>query len=205
MWATTAALHAPAYAYPYEKLDRLWKTVLLHQFHDILPGSSIAWVHREAEAEYARVAEELEALTAEAVAALGAGGPRVLSTSPYDRSDVVRTADGAPAYVEVPASGSAPLTDAQPPQPVKAAGRILDNGLVRVEVAADGTLSSVRDLRAAAKSSPAGATCSACTPTSRTTGTPGTSTSTTGTATRTCWRRSRWPSSRRTRCSARSA
>ena len=39
LWATTAALHAPGYAYPYEKLDRLWKTVLLHQFHDILPGS----------------------------------------------------------------------------------------------------------------------------------------------------------------------
>ncbi|MGH1551905.1 hypothetical protein ACRAWF_06465 [Streptomyces sp. L7] len=51
LWATTAALHAPGYAYPHEKLDRLWKTVLLHQFHDILPGSSIAWVHREAEAE----------------------------------------------------------------------------------------------------------------------------------------------------------
>ncbi|MEV2216774.1 glycoside hydrolase family 38 C-terminal domain-containing protein [Streptomyces sp. NPDC050997] len=147
LWATTAALNAPGYAYPYEKLDRLWKTVLLHQFHDILPGSSIAWVHREAEAEYARVAEELEVLTAEALAALGAGGPRVFNTSPYDRSDVVRTADGAPAYVEVPASGSAPLTDAQPPQPVKAEGRVLDNGLVRVEVATDGTLSSVLDLR----------------------------------------------------------
>jgi alpha-mannosidase len=148
LWATTAALHAPGYVYPYEKLDRLWKTVLLHQFHDILPGSSIAWVHREAEAEYARVAQELEALTAEAVAALGAGGARVFNTSPYDRAEVVRTTDGAPAYVEVPASGSAPLTDAQPPQPVKAEGRVLDNGLVRVEVAEDGTLSSVLDLRA---------------------------------------------------------
>ncbi|KOU78014.1 alpha-mannosidase [Streptomyces sp. MMG1533] len=147
LWATTAALHAPGYAYPYEKLDRLWKTVLLHQFHDILPGSSIAWVHREAEAEYARVAEELEALTAEAVAALGGGGTRVFNTSPYDRAEVVRTADGAPAYVEVPASGSAPLTDAGPTQPVKAEGLVLDNGLVRVQVAEDGTLSSVFDLR----------------------------------------------------------
>ena len=36
--------------------DRLWKTVLLHQFHDILPGSSIAWVHREARETYAAVA-----------------------------------------------------------------------------------------------------------------------------------------------------
>jgi alpha-mannosidase len=148
LWATTAALHAPAYAYPYEKLDRLWKTVLLHQFHDILPGSSIAWVHREAEAEYARVAEELRALTAEAVTALGAGGPRVFNAGPCDRAEVIRAADGAPVYVEVPANGSAPLTGTEPPQPVTVDGRTLDNGLVRVEVAEDGTLASVYDLRA---------------------------------------------------------
>ncbi|MGV9498642.1 alpha-mannosidase [Streptomyces sp. NPDC003642] len=148
LWATTAALHAADYAYPYEKLDRLWKTVLLHQFHDILPGSSIAWVHREAEAEYARVAEELHALTAEAVAALGAGGPRVFNAGPCDRAEVIRTADGTPLYVEVPASGSAPLTPAEPPHPVTVDGRTLANGLVRVEVAEDGTLASVYDLRA---------------------------------------------------------
>ncbi|MEU6373092.1 glycoside hydrolase family 38 C-terminal domain-containing protein [Streptomyces sp. NPDC046909] len=150
LWATTAALHAPGYAYPYEKLDRLWKTVLLHQFHDILPGSSIAWVHREAEAEYARVAGELEALTAEAVAALGGGGARVFNTSPYDRAEVVRDGSGAPAFVTVPANGSAPLAaDApEPAHPVTVDGRVLDNGLVRVQVAEDGTLSSVYDIRA---------------------------------------------------------
>ncbi|MDG5802392.1 glycoside hydrolase family 38 C-terminal domain-containing protein [Streptomyces ossamyceticus] len=146
LWATTAALHAPGYAYPYEKLDRLWKTVLLHQFHDILPGSSIAWVHREAEAEYARVAKELEELTAEAVTALGAGDARVFNTSPRDRAEVVRTSEGAPVYVEVPANGSAPLAAAEPPHPVTVDGLTLDNGLVRVVVAEDGTLASVRDL-----------------------------------------------------------
>ncbi|MGW1672202.1 alpha-mannosidase [Streptomyces sp. NPDC002324] len=146
LWATTAALHAPGYSYPYEKLDRLWKTVLLHQFHDILPGSSIAWVHREAEAEYARVAKELEELTAEAVTALGAGDARVFNTSPRDRAEVVRTAAGAPVYVEVPAGGSAPLTAAEAPHSVTVSGRVLDNGLVRVEIAEDGTLASVRDL-----------------------------------------------------------
>ena len=55
LWAATAAVRA-GFAYPYEELDRIWKTVLLHQFHDILPGSSIAWVHREAEKTYAEVA-----------------------------------------------------------------------------------------------------------------------------------------------------
>ncbi|MFJ7043021.1 alpha-mannosidase [Streptomyces sp. NPDC101112] len=146
LWATTAALHAPGYTYPYEKLDRLWKTVLLHQFHDILPGSSIAWVHREAEAEYARVAKELEELTAQAVTALGAGDTRVFNTSPRDRAEVVRTSEGAPVYVEVPANGSAPLAAAEPPHPVTVDGLTLDNGLVRVVVAEDGTLASVRDL-----------------------------------------------------------
>ncbi|MFH0515881.1 alpha-mannosidase [Streptomyces sp. M41] len=149
LWATTAALHAPGYAYPYERLDRLWKTVLLHQFHDILPGSSIAWVHREAEAEYARVAAELEALTTEAVAALGGGETRVFNTSPYERAEVVRTSEGTPVYVTVPASGSAPLTaPSRPPQPVSVSGRVLDNGLLRVEIAEDGTLASVFDIRA---------------------------------------------------------
>ncbi|WP_369226846.1 alpha-mannosidase [Streptomyces sp. R39] len=149
LWATTAALHAPGYRYPHEKLDRLWKTVLLHQFHDILPGSSIAWVHREAEAEYARVAGELEELTAEAVTALGAGTARVFNTSPCARAEVVRDAAGTPVYVEVPANGSAPLTAAaEAPQPVTVDGRVIDNGLVRVEIAEDGTLSSVHDHRA---------------------------------------------------------
>ncbi|GAA3898544.1 alpha-mannosidase [Streptomyces lannensis] len=148
LWATTAALHAPDWSYPYERLDRLWKTVLLHQFHDILPGSSIAWVHREAEAEYARVAAELEELTAEAVAALGGGGPRVFNTSPYPRAEVIRTPEGGTAYVEVPAGASAPLTGGSAPAAVTAGENVLDNGLVRVEVAEDGTLSSVRDLRA---------------------------------------------------------
>ncbi|MPY51028.1 alpha-mannosidase [Streptomyces acidicola] len=148
LWATTAALHAPGYSYPYDKLDRLWKTVLLHQFHDILPGSSIAWVHREAEAEYARVAKEVEALTAEAIAALGTGDAHVFNTSPLERSEVVRTADGSLVHTVVPANGSAPLGAGEGTDPVTVTGRVLDNGLVRVEIAEDGTLASVRDLRA---------------------------------------------------------
>ncbi|MFD7433695.1 alpha-mannosidase [Streptomyces sp. NPDC059861] len=148
LWATTAALHAPGHAYPYERLDRLWKTVLLHQFHDILPGSSIAWVHREAEAEYARVAEELETLTRDALAALGTGEARVFNTSPFDRDEVVRAADGRLGVARVPAGGSAPLDDTSTHDTVTVTDRTLDNGLVRVELADDGTLASVRDLRA---------------------------------------------------------
>ncbi len=38
-----------------EKLDALWELLLFNQFHDIAPGSSIARVHAQAEAELAQV------------------------------------------------------------------------------------------------------------------------------------------------------
>ena len=168
LWCTAAALTA-GFDYPYAELDRLWKIVLLHQFHDILPGSSIAWVHREAEATYAKVRAELEAIIAAATAAMagtdGAGSAaRVFNTSPRARAEVVRVpapidagpdaqalADGSSAvFTEVPASGSAPLAAAAPPRPVtvtSAGGvHVLDNGLLRVEIDEDGLLASVRDL-----------------------------------------------------------
>ncbi|GAA2252105.1 glycoside hydrolase family 38 C-terminal domain-containing protein [Streptomyces amakusaensis] len=150
LWAATAALNVPGYAYPYEALDRLWKTVLLHQFHDILPGSSIAWVHHEAEAEYARVAGELEELIAAALAAGGPGGPRVFNAGPRERAEVLVTGDG-PVFTRTPGGGSAAReAEAAAPGPVRveASGPVLDNGLVRVGFAPDGTLSSVRDLTA---------------------------------------------------------
>jgi alpha-mannosidase len=37
--------------YPGQELERLWKTVLLNQFHDILPGSSISEVYRDTHRE----------------------------------------------------------------------------------------------------------------------------------------------------------
>src|SRR5438477_3110266 len=41
MWSVAAG------RYPRESLDACWKRLLLHQFHDILPGSSIDWVYEE--------------------------------------------------------------------------------------------------------------------------------------------------------------
>lgn len=41
--------------YPKEELEELWKKLLLHQFHDILPGSCIGRVYREAEPVYEEI------------------------------------------------------------------------------------------------------------------------------------------------------
>jgi alpha-mannosidase len=43
--------------YPREELDKLWKTLLINQFHDILPGTSIYEVYEVTKKEYAELKE----------------------------------------------------------------------------------------------------------------------------------------------------
>ncbi|GHH71400.1 alpha-mannosidase [Streptomyces sulfonofaciens] len=136
LWAATAAVRT-GFAYPYEQLDRIWKTVLLHQFHDILPGSSIAWVHREARRTYESLAKELTGIITDAQRALaGEGGTAlVFNAAPHTRGGV--PAGGAAA----PDAGPAVTLTAR-----EGGGHVLDNGLLRVEVDARGLVVSAYDL-----------------------------------------------------------
>ncbi|MEI5103076.1 glycoside hydrolase family 38 C-terminal domain-containing protein [Streptomyces sp. PmtG] len=136
LWAATAAVRA-GFPYPYEELDRIWKTVLLHQFHDILPGSSIAWVHREARATYAALADDLNAIIDAAQRALAGEGSHTLlfNSTPHTREGV--PAGGAKAPEPRGASTIAARADG---------GHVLDNGLLRVEIDARGLVVSAYDL-----------------------------------------------------------
>ena len=94
-WALAAAGGSPGDAYPAAELDELWKETLTLQFHDILPGSSIAWVHREAEAGYERIIGRCEALIADSlgtiadsVTGIRGGAAGGSSTSPTNGVDV---------------------------------------------------------------------------------------------------------------------
>jgi alpha-mannosidase len=53
--------------YPRAEIDRLWKLVLLNQFHDVLPGSSIEMVYVDAWAHYKEVLESGTALLYDAI------------------------------------------------------------------------------------------------------------------------------------------
>ncbi|MBW8732030.1 MAG: alpha-mannosidase [Terrabacter sp.] len=139
LWAVTAAVRTGT-AYPHDELDALWQQVLLQQFHDILPGTSIAWVHREAVEQYARVAEVAEAIVARSLAALVGEG------------DVVLEANAAPfERARVPAGGVTPHEAHGPgAYAVSLSGReggwVLDNGVVAVTVSAQGLVTSAVDL-----------------------------------------------------------
>jgi len=73
LWSALAAA-VNGRPYPASELEATWKKVLLNQFHDILPGSSITRVHEEAEALYEEVLADCAGLTAAAQADLVAPG-----------------------------------------------------------------------------------------------------------------------------------
>lgn len=46
-------------SYPKEKLDESWKVILLNQFHDIIPGSSIFEVYEESDRQYKEIKDSV--------------------------------------------------------------------------------------------------------------------------------------------------
>lgn len=149
LWAATAAVRVPGFAYPHADLERIWKVVLLHQFHDILPGSSIAWVHREARATYAKVRAELEAITGAAQRALAGPGSTelVFNCAPHARHGV--PAGGAVPAEQARTAGVA-ATDRTPvtARERDGGGHVLDNGRLRVAVDGRGLIVSAYDIEA---------------------------------------------------------
>lgn len=115
--------------YPYAELDAVWKKVLLNQFHDILPGSSIHEVYEVTKREYAWIDAQISKLIKERTDALTQDGQgiTVFNTTGMERSGIIslgdmdvqalrdeagtvypvqKTADGAAAYVAgLPAKG----------------------------------------------------------------------------------------------------
>ncbi len=147
LWAATAALRA-GFDYPYDALDHLWQEVLLLQFHDILPGTSIAWVHREAVERHAAISAALEAIIADALAALG--------VTASDEGGLAINAASVP-QVGVPAL-SVGRPDAPGATTASAAGDgfVLSSDRVRVEVDADGLATALIDRATGRDAIPAG-------------------------------------------------
>ncbi|MGI6201532.1 MAG: alpha-mannosidase [Christensenellales bacterium] len=111
--ALSAFAQRAGLAYPQERINRDWEAVLLHQFHDILPGSSIQEVYRDAKAAHERVlasAAEMADRARQALAdQVSVPGVTVFNTLAFDRDDAIElpgTYDGA-AYHLVDGQGNA--------------------------------------------------------------------------------------------------
>jgi len=158
----------PLAQYPAAALDRMWKTVLLNQFHDIIPGSSISPV-------YAQCREDYDALKREVAALMAAAGNRLFQPDAHavcyfnslscayrrpvtlpdewagfeilDESGAgvpVQAENGtAVVQIEIPAFGAATLKRGKRMQPAPSdlpGGWVLENECIRYEFSDQGTL-----------------------------------------------------------------
>lgn len=143
------ALRTAGAAYPQEELEAIWKEVLLYQFHDILPGSSIQRVYDESLARYEilyRQAARLRDAAAQALARQ-ASAPEmekpalVFNTLSFERDYVLRTETGL-IPVTLPPMGYA-LVDLARAQPEESRPQPLGNDYLRVTVLPDGSIGSI--------------------------------------------------------------
>ena len=115
------------------ELDELWRLLLLNQFHDILPGSSIRLVHEESERALAAVLDGAEAL-------IGTG-PTPVNTLGFGRREVAEAPDGGFHVVEAPPCAPGAIVAAG--DEVTGDGLVLENGHVRATLSPDGLILSL--------------------------------------------------------------
>ena len=169
LWAVPAALAGAAY--PAAEAEALWKDVLLNQFHDILPGSSIARVYVEAEKLHNKVIAEAGKLLATAQEKLltaDATAVTVFNSLGFERKELITlpegfengalTADGTyipvengKAVVTLPSCGAISLVPATKAQKIDAIGAtvtaiengyVLENAIVKAVVNNRGEVTS---------------------------------------------------------------
>ncbi len=158
-WVASLALVVAGAPYPEDWLGRAWREVLLYQFHDILPGSSIRRVYDEALPRYEALHAEVLDLLAEydrrlaaAVDTAGLQAPFIVQNSlPWPRNDWVRL-DQSWREVRTPAMGYSVVdAEAAGPPParvfIEASPSLLENDVLRVAFAPDGSIASLIDKR----------------------------------------------------------
>ncbi|KAI0972557.1 glycoside hydrolase family 38 protein [Xylaria arbuscula] len=116
--ATVASVKHSSYKYPKEQIDFMWEAVLLCQFHDCLPGSSIEMCYDDSDELYAKVFSVGKDLFKDLYKLLGlsevqpthVGEAVALNTLPWHRKEVIDLQDGGAGV----ACGSGNIVNVKP-------------------------------------------------------------------------------------------
>jgi alpha-mannosidase len=146
MWSVAAGIDKRT------ELDGAWKRLLLQQFHDIIPGSSIHWVYEDSARDHATALATAQAVIAASQTSLAGDGDGwvAFNAGSCDRREVAELPGGRLALVTAPACGWGPVAvsreDHDQERPVEIGDGWLANDILRIEWDHDGLLTSIRDL-----------------------------------------------------------
>jgi alpha-mannosidase len=148
----TLAHRTAGHHYPIEELEAIWKEILLYQFHDILPGSSITRVYDESLARYQLLFEQTQQLLNTAQTALiqpatNTTSVTVFNSLSWERSTWLQI-QGQWCYVTVPSMGYTtinPATTIQDDRRYTQTTDTLENDILRIQFSPDGSIQSIFD------------------------------------------------------------
>ena len=158
-WTSVLAATLTGMSYPAARLTAIWREVLLYQFHDILPGSSIKRVYDESLARYAELHRQTTELTASNDARLAAtintgrmAQPVLVQNSlSWERTEWVQHRERW-VRATIPSMGyrvvDAATGSSEAVEGLSATPTGLENDLLRVTFAEDGSIVSIFDKRA---------------------------------------------------------
>ena len=117
--------------YPDEKLYSAWQTLLLNQFHDILPGSSIKEVYDDCDVDYANIKNTANAEITNALDSIAANvkgrGELVYNPTGYDMSGLIEKNGELYETPEIPAYGYKVVDLSAAENRVQVIGPMLEN------------------------------------------------------------------------------
>ncbi len=142
--------------YPSAELEKIWKEVLLYQFHDILPGSSIKRVYDESLERYAAMLQQVERMITASYESFASsiGEAGVMNSLPWEREQWLKL-DDRWLRLRVPPMGFisrgsetgsiAEKGPAFPEMKVSLNELAAENDLLKVTFGAEGEILSIRD------------------------------------------------------------
>lgn len=135
--------------YPQKGINDMWELLLLNQFHDILPGSSIDEVYDESNIQYGHIKEFGEGIVKANLMLLAEniktdGGIMVYNPNPFVLSDVVETESGQIYAKDIPSMGWKIIKPEKCDLNVKAEDNCIENKFYKICMK-DGRIASIYD------------------------------------------------------------
>lgn len=127
-------------------LEKQWKDILLQQFHDILPGTSVKRVHDESLATYLDMEKELDGTLSGLLSArTSAGGVSAINYSPCPEKEWIFR-DGKFYLCQLAPYSAAPLSETTPDLSALSFGEdFLSNGKLTARFGEHGDVVSLKD------------------------------------------------------------
>ncbi|MBQ8726680.1 MAG: alpha-mannosidase [Clostridia bacterium] len=136
--------------YPKTLLDENWKLLLLNQFHDILPGSSIADVYKDSREQFDIIFSQTAGVVDGGISTLSNaiktdGGLMVFNPNGFTASGTVLVGGKTRIVEDIPALGYKVVNLSEQKTAVKVGDKVLENSYYKITFNQSGAITSLFD------------------------------------------------------------